>query len=203
MVRRDGGAHGVWHTNETLHFCRCGMCLRQQREALLKPENAGKTVKQLVHEGQWGHQRGNNDAAGAGSQQPGWRRMQKTDAHAETVAAMEILQSDHSTAEDVDPSYVEKAVRTATLGDVAFATTASLRMIHHARPSEWTAIPLAPRPVTPVAVSWPHAPTTPSGIAPRLSTATGTLPGRQVVDRSMHAKGALEGAATEKEWVLV
>eukprot|EP00929_Paragymnodinium_shiwhaense_P067165 TRINITY_DN3380_c0_g1_i10.p1 TRINITY_DN3380_c0_g1~~TRINITY_DN3380_c0_g1_i10.p1 ORF type:complete len:332 (+),score=31.05 TRINITY_DN3380_c0_g1_i10:81-1076(+) len=61
MVRRDGGAHGVWHTNATLNFCRCSMCTKTRREEQLDPANAGKTAKQLFHEGKLGYRRGNGN----------------------------------------------------------------------------------------------------------------------------------------------
>lgn len=56
MVRRDGGAHGVLHTGHSLHFCRCGSCIKARRQAQLDPLNAGKTQTQLLHEGHLGYE---------------------------------------------------------------------------------------------------------------------------------------------------
>jgi len=133
---------------------------------MLDPENAGKTPQQMVHEGLWGYQRGNggDGAAVFGSGQPGWREMQKAEARAEAAAGIELVRGGQLEDAEVDPSSPSSAQRSAvTLGDFVSAARTSARVIHPGRPSAWTVVPLAPRPVTPVAVSWPHARTMTSG----------------------------------------
>mmetsp|Transcript_8138 Transcript_8138/g.14154 ORF Transcript_8138/g.14154 Transcript_8138/m.14154 type:complete len:442 (+) Transcript_8138:53-1378(+) len=53
MVRRSGGVHGVKHTNQSLHFCRCGRCVRHRRTAMTNSANAGSTVANLTPKGQF------------------------------------------------------------------------------------------------------------------------------------------------------
>jgi len=71
----------VHHTNSSVKFCKCGICVKKRREEMLDPENAGKTAKQMVHEGKWGLRIGSvsDNCCGYLSALPSARRLARRD----------------------------------------------------------------------------------------------------------------------------
>ncbi|CAE8582918.1 unnamed protein product [Polarella glacialis] len=166
MARRDGGAHGVWHTSQTLNFCRCSGCVKLKREALLNPENKGKTEKQLVHEGKFGYQRGNYD-----------RRPVPDQMNAVRQEAAEQFKDELEARDDPLPesapwlrgpqSYYIPQVPPVTFADFMPAARTVAKPIHgattlqHGTVTHSAPSPVMPAPAVPVAVRWPaHRPPT-------------------------------------------
>uniref|UniRef100_A0A6U9C8G9 Uncharacterized protein n=1 Tax=Zooxanthella nutricula TaxID=1333877 RepID=A0A6U9C8G9_9DINO len=81
MVRREGGARGLLHTNYSVRFCRCSPCVGRKREHLFNPENEGKTVKQMAHEGKMGINKPSRSHPGnrCFNLLPGARRLSRAD----------------------------------------------------------------------------------------------------------------------------
>mmetsp|Transcript_173877 Transcript_173877/g.557308 ORF Transcript_173877/g.557308 Transcript_173877/m.557308 type:complete len:224 (-) Transcript_173877:194-865(-) len=165
MVRRDGGAHGVWHTSQSLHFCRCGACVKQQREAMLDPTNAGKTKMQLVHEKQFGYLRGNSD------------KDQRV-----TMRQRGYLPAQPDTFETVQDPGFQAAPRPLEFSD--FLPAARHRAPRCPRAMQWVAVGRPPAAAAPAAVPKPCALVPAAWPVPCSSAKAGSV-GREVLQLAL------------------
>lgn len=192
MVRRDGGAHGVWHTSQSLHFCRCGGCVKQQREAMLDPTNAGKTKMQLVHEKQFGYLRGNSDKDQNGTRRQRLKQdevdeqihyvvIESTEAQLATDARG-YLPAQPDTFETVQDPGFQAAPRPLEFSD--FLTAARHRAPRCPRAMQWVAVERPPSAAAPAAVPKPCALVPAAWPAPCSSAKAGSV-GREVLQLAL------------------
>lgn len=216
MVRRDGGAHGVLHTGHSLHFCRCGCCIKARRQAQLDPSNAGKTQTQLLHEGHLGYEQ---NAEKRRKEKAAYVSLSRVDFKQQTSKEIREFLANEEYFEDAlvqqprDSTLLNPAAGTSvhihagapqsqlppvTLAQYMpierLASTTTVGFRHPVagaskKVSKPTTAPLCPAPVIPGVVTWPVRPV-PQSVAAADPTVAALVSGSQAanpVSPSIHA----------------